>query len=146
MSHDKPRTEVWTYVGLREQRAGGFAYGWRDPKGDIFVFKKRFRNVSIGAQVEVTLTDDDKIIASGPDAPRPLLSRYRNDDEIASWLATDEYVNNIKRLRSIERQAAKAVPLEDMLSTVRRLASSLSAPQRRAFAAVVMEAIFVDAQ
>jgi hypothetical protein len=144
MRHDKPRTEVWTYIGLREQKNGSFTYGWRDPEGDIYVFKKRFRRVAVGGQIEVTLTDDDKIIVTGPDAPRPLLSRYQHDDEIAGWVAADEYANNTKRLKAIERQAANAVPLEDILSTVQRLASSLSASQKRAFAAVVLEVIFAD--
>lgn len=144
MSNNKSRTEVWTYVGLREQKNGGFAYAWRDPEGHIYVFKKRFRNVSIGAQIEVTLTEGDKIVITGPDAPKPLLSRYKNDDEVANWVTADECANNSKRLKAIERKAARVAPLDDILSTIRRLSATLSTPQRRALVAIVLEAIYSD--
>lgn len=145
MTDDQPRTEVWTYVGLREQPNGSFAYGWRDPKGDIYVFKKRFRHVSIGGQIDVTLTAEDKVTVAGPRAPRPLLSRHDSDEDIARWVASDEHANNVKRLKAVERQAAKVEPLDDILSTVQHLAAGLNRSQKRALAAVILQAVLGDA-
>lgn len=144
MSQENLRTEIWTYVGLREQQNGGFAYGWRDPEGDIYVFRKRFRHVSVGGQIEVTLTAEDKVIVAGSNAPRPLLSRHDSDEDIARWVASHERVNNLKRLKAVERQSAKTEPLADILSTVRQLAAGLDRSQKRALAAVILQAVFAD--
>lgn len=145
MPNGEQRTEVWTYVGLREQKNGSFAYGWRDQEGNVYVFKKRFQHLSIGGQIEVTLTPEDKVVVTGQGAPKPLPSRYEGDEDIAHWVAIDEYANNVKRLKVVERQAAKVEPLEDILSTIRQLSTGLNGPQKRALAAVILQAVFVGA-
>lgn len=63
-----------------------------------------------GGQIEVTITAEDKVVTGGEGAPKPLLSRHDDETDIAGWLAEDERAGNEKRLKAIERQAAKAVP------------------------------------
>jgi hypothetical protein len=136
------RNEIWTYLGLRQARAGAFVHAWRDPAGDIWSFRKRLANVPVGGHVRVTLTDDGKIVAGGPDRPMPLLDSHDNDEDIAAWVAEDERVNNIRRIRAIERQAAKNRPLDHILADLRWLTARLNGPQRRAFAAAIMQEVF----
>lgn len=112
-------TEVWTYIGLRHGKRGAFDYAWRDGSGAVYLTKKRLRQMPVGGQVEITVTADDKVVTAGEGAPRPLLSRHENQDDIAEWLAEDERANNEKRLKAIERQAAKNVPLNEILTTSR---------------------------
>lgn len=104
--------------------------------------KKRLRQVPVGGQIEITVTADDKVVTRGEGAPIPLLSRHDDEKDIAGWLAEDERANNEKRLKAIEREAAKAVPLEEILTTIENLTARLNGPQRRALAAVILQAVF----
>jgi hypothetical protein len=142
MPSGEQHTEVWTYIGLRQAKGGAFEYAWRDQSGTVYLTKKRLRQVPVGGQIEITVTADDKVVTAGEGAPKPLLSRHENQADIAAWLAEDERANNEKRLKAIERQAAKNVPLQEILATIDNLAARLNGPQRRALAAVILQVVF----
>jgi hypothetical protein len=142
MPGDEQHREVWTYIGLRHGKGGAFDYAWRDPAGAVYLTKKRLRQVPVGGQIEITVTADDKVVTRGEGAPKPLLSRHEDDNDIAAWLAEDERAGNEKRLKAIEREAAKAVPLNEILTTIEDLTAHLNQPQRRALAALILQAVF----
>lgn len=142
MPSGEQHTETWTYIGLRHGKGGAFDYAWRDRSGAVYLTKKRLRQVPVGGQIEITVTAEDKVVTRGDGAPKPLLSRHDDEEDIAGWLAEDERANNEKRLKAIEREAAKTVPLNEILTTIEDLTARLNGPQRRALAAVILQAVF----
>jgi hypothetical protein len=78
---EQRRTEVWTYMGRTQTKAGAVAYHWRAENGDVYTTSKRHARVAIGGHVAFTVTDST-YVTTGPDAPRALLTRHDNTEDI----------------------------------------------------------------
>lgn len=135
-------TEVWAYAGLRTTGTGGFAHSWyRTEQGTHFLCKKRLSHMSIGGQVEVTMTDDEHVYSAGSHRPRPLATRFTDQTRIAGWVAEDAAAHAHRNEQALQRKSQKVEPLEQILAPLSTVARTLTRPQRRALAVHILAAL-----
>lgn len=145
-SQEELKEETWTYIGLRETNTGAFRHAWQDAEGDEVLLPKRHVILPVGGQAVFTRVGEDSYKSRGPQQPRAVRSRWPNDQDVARWSVKDQVAQTAKNSKAIEREAAKVESLSFITDNIREVSRTLNAPQRRAFAAMLLEAVyrFVD--
>jgi hypothetical protein len=142
MTEDTTHTEVWAYAGLRPSGSTSFVHCWfRTDNNDFFHMKQRLSHVSVGGQIAVTVTAEDKVYTAGPNGPRTLASRFDDQSRITEWAAADAAAHASRNDLALQRKSQKVEPLDHILAPLQRLADSLTRPQRRALAVHILAAL-----
>lgn len=142
MTKDTSHTEVWTYAGLRPSGSGAFVHCWfRTETNEFFHIRKRISHVSVGGQVQVTVTAEDAVYTTGPNGPRTLSSRFADTSRITAWVAADAAAHAARHDLALQRKSQKVEPLDHILAPLHAVATSLTRPQRRALAVHILAAL-----
>lgn len=88
----------------------------------------------VGTLIEVTETDDDKVIVRGPNGPKVLGAAEVSDEVMAGWQAATDLTKMEDARKATERRLMREVgqPFEDALAVLSKALDGLPWHQRAA--------------
>ncbi|RRJ54707.1 hypothetical protein EHV15_34485 [Paenibacillus oralis] len=135
----------WVYVGQRVVD-GKRVYAWKvlGENDSIGYYKKPLAAASVGGVYRFFESDDGKTIkVSGTYSP-VYLRKHDNIEEVRIWAFKDEAAKQELSVKSMNTKASKVDPLEDLLSSLRRISKKLSSTERRALLSRIADEIFTE--